>query len=263
MNETTLAALRTIEAAMARAVPGGRVCERIAPFLATVDPTSELIWLSHAYVIPEEPMPEDLAPVIERLRSFYRQHNRRMRFELLAPLHPELGAKLEALGVTLQARMPLMLCTPGDLRPVQTPGLSIEWMTPSTSDDSVRDAVRLKTEAFGESLAGSEDDSIQIERRYINAGRMISLLARLDGVPVGAGSLSLDNFELAGIATAPAFRRRGIGATVSSILVEELFERGEPFAWLSAGNDIAEAVYRRIGFRDAGDQLNYIDPPLA
>src|SRR6185369_11751589 len=149
MEKATLAALREIEAGLVRAVPagpGGRVRRRVGPFLATADPESAVFWMSQTYIVPpvagerspEELSDEELAAAIAELRAFYREQRRRMRFEVFEPLYPALGPRLEKLGVPLRERLPLMLCMPGELRAVLTPGLEIEWHRPGASDESVR-----------------------------------------------------------------------------------------------------------------------------
>jgi hypothetical protein len=46
---------------------------------------------------------------------------------------------------------------------------------------------------------------------------------------------------------------------VSSALLVEHFAAGGDWAWLSAADEAARALYAKVGFQDAGVQLNYID----
>ncbi|HEY9649827.1 MAG TPA: GNAT family N-acetyltransferase, partial [Coleofasciculaceae cyanobacterium] len=95
----------------------------------------------------------------------------------------------------------------------------------------------------------------------IQQGRMHCALARLDGIPAGIGVI-LPLFgiaELAGVATIPALRRRGVAATLCSVLVNDHFQSGGDLVWLSAGDEIAQATYERIGFRVVDTRLNYIN----
>jgi len=66
--------------------------------------------------------------------------------------------------------------------------------------------------------------------------------------------------ELAGVATSPALRRRGVAATLTSFLTDQLFAAGGTLAWLSAGDAAAQAVYERVGFAVVDTRLNYIEP---
>jgi ribosomal protein S18 acetylase RimI-like enzyme len=68
--------------------------------------------------------------------------------------------------------------------------------------------------------------------------------------------------ELVGVATLPALRRRGVAATLCSVLIKDHFEGGGDLVWLSAGDAIAQATYERIGFRNVDFRLNYIDAPV-
>lgn len=72
----------------------------------------------------------------------------------------------------------------------------------------------------------------------------------------GVGTFCTGNSELAGVGTLPAFHRRGIAAAVSSALLAEHFAGGGR-AWLSAAGEVARALHAKIGFQDAGVQLNY------
>lgn len=58
--------------------------------------------------------------------------------------------------------------------------------------------------------------------------------------------------EVVGVATLPAARRRGLGAAVTSMLVEDALARGVETVFLSAGSDDVARVYARLGFRRIG-----------
>jgi predicted GNAT family acetyltransferase len=55
--------------------------------------------------------------------------------------------------------------------------------------------------------------------------------------------------ELAGITTLSPYRRRGIGAGLTSELVRVAFMQGVDTAILSTENPIAARVYQRVGFQ--------------
>jgi ribosomal protein S18 acetylase RimI-like enzyme len=69
--------------------------------------------------------------------------------------------------------------------------------------------------------------------------------------PIGGGTASprADVAELTGIATLPAFRRRGVGLSITAALVEELARRGVDVVFLSAADDDVARIYERAGFR--------------
>jgi predicted GNAT family acetyltransferase len=57
-----------------------------------------------------------------------------------------------------------------------------------------------------------------------------------------------DVTEVVGVATLPAFRRRGIGAAITAALVADARRRGVDMILLSAGSDEVARVYAKVGF---------------
>jgi GNAT superfamily N-acetyltransferase len=104
---------------------------------------------------------------------------------------------------------------------------------------------------------GEEPD---VERAWIEphfgAPGVDVALARLDGEPAATGyTIRTDDragpcLYLAGIAVLPRARRRGVGAAVSSWLLERGLARGAELAHLHADTDAAARVYARLGFGD-------------
>jgi predicted GNAT family acetyltransferase len=58
--------------------------------------------------------------------------------------------------------------------------------------------------------------------------------------------------EVVGIATLPAYRRRGIGGALTSFLAADALSRGARTVFLSAGDSEIARVYERVGFRRIG-----------
>jgi predicted GNAT family acetyltransferase len=69
---------------------------------------------------------------------------------------------------------------------------------------------------------------------------------------VGAHQPLQATSEIVGVATLPAFRRRGLAAAVTTTLVADALERGVTTAFLSADDEDVARVYERIGFRRIG-----------
>jgi ribosomal protein S18 acetylase RimI-like enzyme len=63
--------------------------------------------------------------------------------------------------------------------------------------------------------------------------------------------------EVGGVATPPQFRRRGIAAAVTAIVVAAAFEDGADIAWLTAAGGSAQGIYARAGFEVVGTLLAY------
>jgi len=75
-----------------------------------------------------------------------------------------------------------------------------------------------------------------------------------EGVPVAVGSHQPVGTatEIVGVGVLPAFRRRGLGAAVTSLLVRDAQRRGAGLIFLSAGGDAVARVYERLGFERVG-----------
>jgi GNAT superfamily N-acetyltransferase len=94
----------------------------------------------------------------------------------------------------------------------------------------------------------------------IRAGLAGEVVARTDADGVLArggfqGARVADDWaaaEVAGVATLPAFRRRGLGAAVSAALVRLARRHGYTMVFLSAADDDAARIYARIGFTRIG-----------
>ena len=102
----------------------------------------------------------------------------------------------------------------------------------------------------------------QAEQFLQRLGDDRAFLARLDGQPVGAGTLvaAFDGLaEVAGIATLAPFRRRGVASVLTSEVVRTAFLQGVEVALLTAVDEHARHLYERIGFRPYATLLAYGD----
>ena len=99
----------------------------------------------------------------------------------------------------------------------------------------------------------------------LTAGRADVVLAELGGEPVGtAYTLRSDGaggpaLYLAGVAVLAVARRRGVGAAVSSWLLERGFAAGADLAHLNPDTDAAARLYGRLGFTEAPGFEIYVD----
>lgn len=99
----------------------------------------------------------------------------------------------------------------------------------------------------------------------LDAGRAAVALAELDGEPAGtAYTLRSDGaagpcLYLAGVAVLPAARRRGVGAALSSWLLERGFAAGAELAHLNPDTDAAARIYERLGFIETPGLDVYVD----
>ncbi|MFI7573180.1 GNAT family N-acetyltransferase [Micromonospora sp. NPDC049497] len=93
------------------------------------------------------------------------------------------------------------------------------------------------------------------ERTRIADGRRLSVLAGTPAEGPLASGMAMrvgDVAEIAGVATLPVARRRGLGAAVTALLARELLAAGTDLVFLSAGSEEIARVYLRVGFRRVG-----------
>ena len=104
-------------------------------------------------------------------------------------------------------------------------------------------------------LARLDVDALDEEAARVADGRRVSVLAGTpaDG-PLASGMAMRvgDVAEIAGVATLPSARRRGLGAAVTATLARELRAAGTDLVFLSAGSEDIARVYLRVGFRRIG-----------
>jgi ribosomal protein S18 acetylase RimI-like enzyme len=89
----------------------------------------------------------------------------------------------------------------------------------------------------------------------IASGHLIEVAAYNEGGRLlGGGSAAPrgETAELMGIGVPPAARRHGTGTAITQALVHACRAAGVRTVFLSAYNDAAASIYRRVGFRDVG-----------
>jgi predicted GNAT family acetyltransferase len=89
------------------------------------------------------------------------------------------------------------------------------------------------------------------------------VLARVDGEPVAAAAWTpvIDTTsEIVGVATAEAWRRRGLAGAVTAAAARAAFAAGASLCVLSPGDETAQRVYERAGFRRVATMLHWSDP---
>jgi GNAT superfamily N-acetyltransferase len=103
-------------------------------------------------------------------------------------------------------------------------------------------------------------------RERVASGRTVMMVAVDDGQPVALGShqpVDVDGSEISevvGVATLPRYRGRGLGAGLTSALVEHARQTAD-LVFLSAGDDDVARVYERAGFARVGTSCVAERPP--
>ena len=234
----------------------------VGPYLCTFEQGTDLIWVNYATPKPDSGL-QSFRDALPTLRRAFIERSRTIRFESFDALDPGLAPLLQAEGIALHMRLPIMVCTRAELAVDPTPaGLSLERLTPSSPDDLLRQFVAARDAGFGPLSAEPIEAQVAGLRREIEAGTSRPVLARMDGQAAGVGTLMGRGTvcELGGVATVPDFRGRGVARSVSqSLAALQLADERANAVWLTAGSDVAQRVYERIGFRLLGWQSTYVD----
>lgn len=243
--------LRRIDAHIVAATSPTRTVRDAGPFRIMADPATELIYLNYAVPLRDEFDSDSIALMV----CAFKELGRRPRLEFRREAWPGLEAELLGNGFELEAEQPMMICTPDSFVPAAASEVEVEILGPSGDIEafcSVADS------AFGMNEPVSHE-RIERVRKNIGSRLWICALGRVAGDAAGSAIITPHQgvCELAGVGTAARFRRRGVASAVSSALLEEHFRTGD-LAWLSAGDDIAKAVYERLGFRVAATHVNCI-----
>jgi ribosomal protein S18 acetylase RimI-like enzyme len=209
---------------------------------------------------------------VTRVRARQRELGVPESFEWVAETTPALKAAAEAAGLAV-VEHPLMVLAADGHAPESVPdrplpravldGIAIRFVTP---DDDLATLSAVGRVGFGApgTAAGSEGierlaafaaertpEQTAFERDRLRAGRTVMAEAFAGDMPVAIGSYQPlpDVTEITGVATLPAFRRRGIAAALTQLLVDDAHRRGIALIFLSAGDDDVARIYERVGFR--------------
>ncbi|WP_033290101.1 GNAT family N-acetyltransferase [Amycolatopsis jejuensis] len=236
--------MSTLQAYVRATAPNGRDSERIGPFLATFARDTGHPMLN--YAIPDDgatPSPTDIAD----LTAAYRRRDLLPRLEFFTEAAPAVETALTAQGYVLERRVPVMTCTPAERVDRLAPD-GVRLREPG-SDHDLRRLWAAQNVAFGEPPEVS-DAEIEHSRGYL------SVLAEIGDQIVGGGS-ALEIVggvsEVAGIAVTAEYRGRGIAAAITARITRLAHERGADTAFLTPGDEGIGTVYRRVGYRTAGE----------
>ena len=188
-----------------------------------------------------------LAQKIEHCEQLYARHGLPALFRMTPFAHPrDLDTALAQRGY-VEFDPTLVQAVTLERPPAHGGSLRVEVATP---------LIDAFVEAAGE-LRGSSapERALHLERLAQSPLDLRPVVAKVDGVPVGAGLLSID----AGIAgvfdvvTAEGVYGQGIGTAVVGTLLSRAWERGIRHAFVQVTQDNAPAValYRKFGFATA------------
>jgi GNAT superfamily N-acetyltransferase len=129
------------------------------------------------------------------------------------------------------------------MRAVAQVGFDLPGVGAGTAGVEARDVAAAAVPAMdAEALAGLRTDLAE--------GHIARALVVGPDGPVACGTAQRAGLtvEIAGVATLPAYRRRGLGAAVTAALTLETLGLGATVVLLSAGDTDVARVYERVGF---------------
>ena len=246
---TTQTLLRRLQDALVESTIPSRTTFNAGGFVIMLTPHDPLIWLN--YAVPIGPLTPSS---VEEMVSIFRAEKRAPRLEFFVELWPELPASLDANGFTCEKRMPIMVMEPAEwhgfvnMHDVHELGpLEVDRLNP------------VLAEAYGMPPPSETDAGDVTMKESLACGRALGAMALIDGKVAGGGYAIGTRAvrEVAGIGTREAYRRRGVASAVIANLLDRLFKDGGEVAWLTPGDDSAQFVYARLGFRPIGEQVCY------
>ncbi|HEY3061266.1 MAG TPA: GNAT family N-acetyltransferase [Chloroflexota bacterium] len=197
---------------------------------------------------------------VEQVRERQRALGVPEAFEWVADTTPALRAAAIASGLAVHDH-PLLVLDSSAVRPApDAEGVSVRLVSPE--DDLVRIGAvgRLAFAALGTAvgevgvaeLADVPGRSVENERERLRKGLTVTAAAfTLEGDPIARGSHQPLHrvSEIVGVGTLPAFRRRGIAAALTTLLIADALQRVQT-VFLSANDDAVARIYHRLGFHN-------------
>ena len=235
--------------------PRGAQLISVGPFRALAS-AQQGGWMT---VVAGRPTEGEAAEAVARLRSALQGGGTEVEAEYNETVFPQVGPWLEAAGLKLHRRDPLMACRPARFHPFGAPHVIQRRLTPA-SDPADLEAFQAIRWTNGGDRPRPVPPVGQL-RKELESAASLYLLAWLDGERAGTGvSHALKGAaEIVGVVTRAEKRRRGVAGAVTSTLVARHFARGGDFAFLDAANEPAARVYERLGFTRFGFNIVYSD----
>lgn len=178
-----------------------------------------------------------------------------LRFELIEQACPGAAELLEAAGMRVTMRIPVMVLDPAETEvPPAVDGVTVSYV------DSEADRIA-GAKVAGAAFGFDGDLPSGPPPEAVDGG---SVLAKVDGVPAAVASWTqvADGItEIVGVGTAEQHRRKGLGALVTAHAVLAAAGRGgATLTWLTPGGDDADRVYRKVGFTPVATAVHLAEP---
>jgi len=246
--------LEQIQEYVRRYAAAHREVERVGPFLATFGLHSSGPYLN--YAVPDDGCEPSSEEVAELVRVF-KHRGLRPRVELVAELAPAAESELRLAGFATEGVFSLMSCTAESLRPA--PAIDVAQIVFAHRDDQYLAVLEVRQEAFEEPETVTKSDVARVRSAVEGGGAAVLAVLRESGQVLGSATCLIPYgavSELVSIGVLPAWRRRGIGAMITSVLTRAALESGLETLYLTAVHDEGERVYERVGYSVAGRLLH-------
>jgi GNAT superfamily N-acetyltransferase len=232
------------------------VVVEIGGFVAGFDPATTSPYINYATPVPgARPTRHDVSALIEA----FRERGLKPRLEFAPDAAPAVDPALRRAKFSTEAVHEYMVCTPATLTfpPVgRRSDVPLGVESPRTDEDYAAIAAAL-SEAFAGDFTASPEGVARL-RRTQETGGAVRFVRAPDGGCAGAASCSapaVGTSELAGVGTRPAFRGRGVAASVTAALTQAMLVRGARSVWLEYSGEGSRRVYERVGYRPRGTRL--------
>ncbi|MEV8377041.1 GNAT family N-acetyltransferase [Kribbella sp. NPDC056861] len=198
--------------------------------------------------------PDEVTWALDTVRKAFAAEGRWLHAELIEEANPGLAEALEANGMTIVSRPPLLVVEPADLKLPDLPEGITATVVTSAEEQAEADAVA--ADAYD-----TEDAANPFQPNPANGA---TVLIRQNGVPVATAAwtaIADGVTEVAGVGTLHSHRRQGLGALATAYATQQAFETGgAALAWLTPGDDGADRIYRRLGYEPKATAVHLGDP---
>jgi GNAT superfamily N-acetyltransferase len=147
-------------------------------------------------------------------------------------------------------RTQILACVPASFQPAPPlVGLDYVVLTQHSPLATIQEGLDTNARGFDPTAAAATLPEAEAFRKGLVTN--CAFTARLNNQPVAAGMFTPPFHgivEVVGVTTLSAYRRRGIGAALTSEIVQVAFSYGVDTAILSTDNPEAYRIYTRIGF---------------
>jgi ribosomal protein S18 acetylase RimI-like enzyme len=220
----------------------------VGPFTVYISRITSADW--GTYAMPTGVFENDWRDHVDGVEAIFRREGRRGSFDYLEDLYPELRAEAVARGFTEVDVEPLLVLEDRS-RLEESHDLDIRTVEPDEPAlGQILENVRIAFEETEETT----DQALAERREMLKADNKLMLMAMVDGEPVGSGVVTHSGgvAEITGIATRDSHRGRGIASAITIRLAKAALENGCDVVYLTARDDDAGRIYRRLGFSRVG-----------